>query len=65
MLMVLVDIMVSRPMLLLVGGVADADKRLVESMLLEQLRSGATGCSRSAAVLTVADLRKTMEDPAI
>ena len=41
MLMVLVGIMVSQPMLLLVRGVADANEKLVESKLLEQLRSGA------------------------
>ena len=41
MLMVLVGIIVFQPMLLLVGGVADADERLVESKLLDQLRSGA------------------------
>ena len=39
--LVLVRIMVSQPMLLLVGGVADADERLVESKQLEQFRSGA------------------------
>jgi hypothetical protein len=41
MLMVLLGIMVSQSMFLLIGGVADADERLVESMLLEWLRSGA------------------------
>jgi hypothetical protein len=40
MLMVLLGIMVSQSMSLLVGGVADADERLVESKLLEWLRSG-------------------------
>ena len=35
--MVLVGIMVSQPMLLLVGGIASASERLVESKLLERL----------------------------
>jgi hypothetical protein len=41
MLMVLLGIMVSQSILLLVGGVADTGERLVESKLLEWLRSGA------------------------
>jgi hypothetical protein len=41
MLMVLLGIMVSQSMSLLIGDVADADERLVESKLLEWLRSGA------------------------
>ena len=39
MLVVLVEIMVPQPMLLLVGCVAGAAERLVESELLERLRS--------------------------
>jgi hypothetical protein len=39
MLMVFLGIMVSQSMSLLVGGVADASERLVESKLLEWLRS--------------------------
>jgi hypothetical protein len=72
MMMVLLGIMVFQSMLLLVGGVADADKRLVESKLLKWLRSGATswcggrdGLFWSAAILTVVCLRKPMEDPAV
>jgi hypothetical protein len=41
MLMVLLVIMVSQSMSLLIVGVVDADERLVESKLLEWLRSGA------------------------
>jgi hypothetical protein len=41
MLMVFLGIMVSHFMPLLVGGVADASERLVDSKLLEWLRSGA------------------------
>jgi hypothetical protein len=41
MLMVLVGIMVSQPMLLLVGGDAGADERFVEPKLLEWFQSGA------------------------
>jgi hypothetical protein len=40
MLMVLLGIMVSQSMSLLVGGVADAGERLVESKLLEWFQSG-------------------------
>jgi hypothetical protein len=39
--MVLIGIMVSQPMLLLVGGDAGIDKRFVEPTLLEWLRSDA------------------------
>jgi hypothetical protein len=41
MLMVLLGIIISQSMPLLVGGVADAGERLVESKLLEWLRSSA------------------------
>jgi hypothetical protein len=40
MLMVLIEIMVSQPMLLFVGGDADAGERFMEPKLLEWLRSG-------------------------
>jgi hypothetical protein len=40
-LMVLVEIMVSQPMLLLVGGDAGANKRFVEPKLFEWFQSGA------------------------
>jgi hypothetical protein len=54
MLMVLLGIMVSQSMSLLVGGVADADERLVESKLLEWFRSGAVPwCSDRDRLLLV------------
>jgi hypothetical protein len=40
MLIVFLGIMVSQFMSLLIGGVVDAAERLVESKLLERLRSG-------------------------
>jgi hypothetical protein len=68
MLMMLLEIMVSQSIPLLVGGDVDAGERLVESKLLEWLRSGtahgvATGicCSWSAAVSTVACLLNIVE----
>jgi hypothetical protein len=68
MLMVLI-IMISESLILLVGGVADADERLVESKQLEWLRSGAAsgmgvdmGCSWSTA--TVVGPRKKVGDSA-
>jgi hypothetical protein len=58
MLMVLLGIMVSQSMSLLIGGVADADERLVESKLLEWLQSGAASwCdSRGGLLLECGDI---------
>jgi hypothetical protein len=70
--MVLVGIMVSQPMLLLVGGDAGASERFVEPKLLEcgfdlALRHGVVaglGCSWCETGLTVACLWMTVRDPA-
>jgi hypothetical protein len=58
MLMVFLEIMVSQSMPLLVGGVADANERLVESKLLEWLRSGAVSWrgGRDGLLLECCDL---------
>jgi hypothetical protein len=71
MLMVLLRIMGSQFMSILIGGVADTDKRLVESKLLEWLpsgtvswRGGRDGLLLECMILTTTFLRKTMGDPA-
>jgi hypothetical protein len=58
MLRVLLGIMVSQSMPLLVGGVADPGQRLVESKLLEWLRSGAASwcAGRDGVLLECGDL---------
>ena len=70
MLMVLVGIMVGQPMLLLVGGVAGASERLVESKLLERLgsdvaswRDGGDELLLECICVDCADLQMAVEDP--